>query len=275
MQNFFNNLSSLHESLINHAQFGPRFLYLNDKYTGFAPSFRADENTKSDAICLNIYTIQEKKTPFLNNFYLGLIEAAAKLIWDLDVQIDKMKNTELNFDFAKFDDNLYSFVLGYKVTLKNPAQLNHFISAEINNSFDFNLSADIFKATFPFTILLDRSLNIVQVGDSLVRSLGQAILNGHGCHIFTYFSIEEPKLNEYSFDSLLLNQNMNFKLKMKSVDAKTSQMKDMEIKGSIIYENETDFLLFLGSPSIQSLEELTDRGMYISDIPIHDAGNKL
>ena len=62
---------------------------------------------------------------------------------------------------------------------------------------------------------------------------------------------------------------------MKSIDDKNSQMKDMEIKGSIVYENGSDYLLFLGSPSINNLEELTDRGLYISDIPIHDPGNFL
>ncbi len=273
LQSFFNNLSSLHESLINHSEFGPRFLYLNDKSAGFAPSFRADvPSTKSDLYTLNIYTIQEKKSAFLNNFYMGLIESASKLIWDLDVQIVKLKSTELSFEFSLFDENLFSFVLGYQVKLKNASQLNQFISNENRIALDFELDDDLIKSTFPFTILLDRNMNIVQVGDSLVRHLGQPILSGHGCHFFTYFSIESPVLNEYTFNSLLLNQNMNFKLKMKSIDGKNAQMKDMEIKGSIVYENDSDYLLFLGSPSINNLEELTDRGLYISDIPIHDPG---
>ncbi len=34
---------------------------------------------------------------------------------------------------------------------------------------------------------------------------------------------------------------------------------------------ESGCLLFLGSPLIDGLEGLTSRGLYISDIPIHDA----
>ena len=131
------------------------------------------------------------------------------------------------------------------------------------------------RSTFPFTLLLDRELNIIQFGDSLTRHLGQSILSGHGTHLFTYFSIEIPKLSEYTFQSLFINQNMNFRLKMKDVEEKSSQLKDMEIKGSIIYVEETDCLLFIGSPVLLGLDELTGRGLYISDIPIHDAARDI
>ena len=65
MQNFYSNLNSLHETLINHAEFGPRFLYLHEKYTGYSPSFRCEfeKNPTSnsfnsqDISILNIFTI--------------------------------------------------------------------------------------------------------------------------------------------------------------------------------------------------------------------------
>lgn len=45
----------------------------------------------------------------------------------------------------------------------------------------------------------------------------------------------------------------------------------MELKGQMIYLQEADAMLFLGSPSVEKLEELIGKGIYISDIPIHDA----
>lgn len=45
----------------------------------------------------------------------------------------------------------------------------------------------------------------------------------------------------------------------------------MELKGQMIDCWESKCLLFLGSPLIEGLEGLTTRGLYISDIPIHDA----
>lgn len=45
----------------------------------------------------------------------------------------------------------------------------------------------------------------------------------------------------------------------------------MEIKGQIIYCPESDCMIFIGSPLVDGLDALTSRGLYISDIPIHDA----
>ena len=39
----------------------------------------------------------------------------------------------------------------------------------------------------------------------------------------------------------------------------------------MLYLAETDSILFLGSPSVEKLDELIGKGIYISDIPIHDA----
>lgn len=45
----------------------------------------------------------------------------------------------------------------------------------------------------------------------------------------------------------------------------------LEFKGQMLYCHESDCLLFLASPLVDGLEALTSRGLYISDIPIHDA----
>ena len=39
----------------------------------------------------------------------------------------------------------------------------------------------------------------------------------------------------------------------------------------MIFLPESDAILFIGSPSVEKLEELIGKGLYISDIPIHDA----
>lgn len=45
----------------------------------------------------------------------------------------------------------------------------------------------------------------------------------------------------------------------------------MELKGQMIHVPESCSLMFLGSPRVDKLEELMGRGLYLSDIPIHDA----
>lgn len=48
-------------------------------------------------------------------------------------------------------------------------------------------------------------------------------------------------------------------------------MQGLEFKGQMLYCHESDCLLFLASPLVDGLEALTSRGLFISDIPIHDA----
>lgn len=293
LQSFFNNLNSLNEALSNHKEFGPRFFYLPQKHTGCLPNFRCEDEVvkklnKTQSHVLKMFTIQEKTTPFMSNFYLGLIESAAKLLLGLDVRVEEFKRADLAYSFMKFDlintectadMEFIQHVLGYKIILMNEqdeATLDLLLTNKYTNaSDDLSISVDLFKSTFPFSLLIDRNLDIIQFGDSLMRHLGEAIISGHGQHLLTYFDIELPKLNEISFQSLFINKNMNYRLTMKTVDDKNDELKDMEIKGSMIYVEETDCMLFIGSPVLNDLDELTGRGLYISDIPIHDAARDI
>ncbi len=302
MQNFFSNLNSLHEALIIHNEFGPRFLYLHEKYTGYSPSFRCEiekiinDSDSSEIIYLNIFTIQERTTSFINNFYHGLIECSGKLLWNLDIKVEKIRNFD---SIIKYDESseknvnrnlndliVSPYIMGYRVKNLNKntrdftnsrnsdIKIQDFIAGDdlSDDPNDLLLSAELFKSTYPFTIMIDHSLNIKQVGDGLIRHLGQLMQNGHGSNFLTYFSVESPVLNDITFESMLINHNMNYKLKMKTIEGqKNNQFKDMELKGSILYMKESFCLLFIGSPVIHNLEEMTTRGLYISDIPIHDS----
>lgn len=48
-------------------------------------------------------------------------------------------------------------------------------------------------------------------------------------------------------------------------------LQGLEFKGQMLYCAESDCLLFLASPLVDGLDALTSRGLFISDIPIHDA----
>ncbi len=291
MQKFFNILNSFHEALINHNQFGQRFLYLNESFTGYTPSFKcevekilnSDNNDKEYRLV--IISIQESATFFLRNFYQGIIEATAKKLWDLDVIVDKLANLDIlskekaveDLESIKINNeaDLNKYVMGYSVRIskENKESMDYFISGtelsdELDDAF---ISVDTFKSVFPFSILFDHTMTIRQVGDGLIRHLGQSMKQTNSLNFLTYFSIVSPKLNDYTFESILINESMSYTLKMKSDDSVNNQFNDMELKGSMMFVEESDSLLFIGSPAIQHLEELTGRGLYISDIPIHDA----
>lgn len=51
----------------------------------------------------------------------------------------------------------------------------------------------------------------------------------------------------------------------------TKWFQGLELKGQMVYCPESDSVLFIGSPFLDGLEGLTGSGLFISDIPLHDA----
>lgn len=49
----------------------------------------------------------------------------------------------------------------------------------------------------------------------------------------------------------------------------------MRLKGQMLYVPDTDLMLFLCSPSVLNMDDLHRRGLYLSDIPLHDATRDL
>lgn len=81
---------------------------------------------------------------------------------------------------------------------------------------------------------------------------------------------------------LLQNVHFFFVFKIKSitnglVTAIGIELKSnrMRLKGQMIYVPETDLVLFLCSPSVLNLDDLNRRGLFLSDIPLHDATRDL
>lgn len=150
MFKFYNNLNSLQESLINHAEFGPRFLYLHEKFTGYAPSFyclpsseqfplaksmarlytptsmmmtanneSASDVDNDDKQCqqsqsIDIYAIQENASPFYYNFLEGLVESSANFLWGLQVR-DVWKLNLNTFLKASSQNIIFIFIFICKI----------------------------------------------------------------------------------------------------------------------------------------------------------------
>jgi len=50
-----------------------------------------------------------------------------------------------------------------------------------------------------------------------------------------------------------------------------ASLQGLEMKGQMVHCPESDSILFVSSPFLNGLEGLTGRGLFISDIPLHDA----
>uniref|UniRef100_A0A1B0DMB6 guanylate cyclase n=3 Tax=Phlebotominae TaxID=7198 RepID=A0A1B0DMB6_PHLPP len=49
----------------------------------------------------------------------------------------------------------------------------------------------------------------------------------------------------------------------------------LRLKGQMLYIPESDLILFQCYPSVMNLDDLTKKGLFISDVPLHDATRDL
>ncbi|CAF0741352.1 unnamed protein product [Brachionus calyciflorus] len=243
LQSFYFNLNTFNDLLLNHNEFGQIFSQKT------IPHFNCliDHNQQGEKN-LKIFFAPFTLNSFSNNFYYGLIKASSFYLFKTKIKLEKLNNFKNNFGYLiKSDDNLTKIFSDFDDSSNEPE--------------DLCLSDDIFKSTYPFTIFLSRDMSIIQLGDGLAKQLSNMITEN--LNFETYFQIIRPKMECINFDVLLMNQSTSFLIRIRN--------SQMDLKGSITYLDETDSLMFICSPVIASLEELTGRGLFISDIPIHDA----
>ncbi|MBC1218667.1 response regulator [Nostoc sp. UCD121] len=127
-------------------------------------------------------------------------------------------------------------------------------------SKQFSLSADQFAALFPFHLVIDREMNIVQAGEVLQRILEPiTILNSS---LEEHFRINRPNC-PVSFEAICQQTRSLFLLQ--------SHHKDMQLKGQIVYVEDDNHVVFLGSPWITDITALKKLELSIDDFPLYDS----
>ncbi|MBD2448129.1 response regulator [Nostoc sp. FACHB-152] len=124
----------------------------------------------------------------------------------------------------------------------------------------FSLSADQFAALFPFHLVIDRQMKIVQVGEVLGRILEPiSILNSS---LDEHFKINRPNC-PVSFEAICQQTRSLFLLQ--------SLHKEMQLKGQIVYAEDSNYLIFLGSPWMTEITALKKLELSIDDFPLYDS----
>ena len=122
----------------------------------------------------------------------------------------------------------------------------------------------LFARAFPFYLVLDRQMRIVQFGRSLARALPELTI---GTSFEAIFSIALPLATPATFEQICPQQRSSFCLK--------SNVWNFELNGQMVYEEQQDLLFFLGSPSVQDLSEVEDLGLSVRDFALHDPTTNL
>ncbi|KAG8507338.1 Guanylate cyclase soluble subunit beta-1, partial [Galemys pyrenaicus] len=259
VREFLQNLDALHD-------------HLATIYPGMrAPSFRCTDAEKGKGLILHYYSEREG----LQDIVIGIIKTVAQQIHgtEIDMKVIQQRNEECDHT---------QFLIEEKESKEEDfyEDLDRF---EENGTQESRISPYTFCKAFPFHIIFDRDLVVTQCGNAIYRVLPQ--LQPGNCSLLSVFSLVRPHI-DISFHGILSHINTVFVLRSKEglLDVEKLESEDeltgteiscLRLKGQMIYLPEADSILFLCSPSVMNLDDLTRRGLYLSDIPLHDATRDL
>lgn len=257
LQDFLTNLDALHDHLsIIYPQMD-------------APSFRCTAGLKKSEFLLHYYSERNG----LENIVMGIVKSVAREFYNVEVEMKLLVRKGLENDHSIFSIRETAYYHS------NDAVDGEAESEPFETVTDVQLiSSQTFCRAFPFHIIFDPSMQILQVGSSLSWVLPG--LKQKESKLFDYFALERPRM-KLTFDNLVSHINTIFILRMLPAATSPADMTNrlgfnsgsdpMRLRGQMIYVAESDTMLFLCSPRVKRLHDLEQRGLYLSDIPIHDA----
>ncbi|XP_055716152.1 guanylate cyclase soluble subunit beta-1 [Phlebotomus papatasi] len=143
--------------------------------------------------------------------------------------------------------------------------------AEITSQDEPLISPSTFCRVFPFHIMFDRQMRIVQAGKSVSRVIPR--VSEENCPLLEVLEAVRPHL-DMTFENVLAHINTIYVLKTKQ-GAMGEHERYLRLKGQMLYIPESDLILFQCYPSVMNLDDLTKKGLFISDVPLHDATRDL
>ncbi|KAK9497202.1 hypothetical protein O3M35_004565 [Rhynocoris fuscipes] len=248
-RDFLQNLDALHD-------------HLGTLYPGMkAPSFRCTEQPDAGTLILHYYSDR----PGLEHIVIGIVKTVAKKLHNTEVEVEviKSKNECDHIQFLITEKDGHGKVAPpafNDITLLSPEP---------------KVSPKTFCSLFPFHLMFDRELKIHQTGSTIVRIIPNAA--NFDCKLTDLLDPVRPHL-DLTFENILSHINTIYVLRTKQGVMKINLNQDfgtLRLKGQMKYVPESDMIIFLCYPSVMNLDDLISRGMYISDIPLHDATRDL
>ncbi|GFR74112.1 soluble guanylate cyclase subunit [Elysia marginata] len=255
---FFSNIDGLQEQVSADNRF----------HGQTPPSFRCD--WEKGQLNLHYYSFRRD----ILYFVAGTVEAVSSLLFTVDLTLTVSPNKDqtaphhIFFISTAAKDNNNENYDHKACTVEEICPRDGHISTRPQDS---KIGVKTFCASFPFHVVFDQNLYITQLGQSLAKFIAPEVAS-KGKKFETYFEVVRPVV-KYTFSSILSRVNSSFLIRTRSGRSTENHRlsEDLELKGQMVFLQESDSILFLGSPSVENLDELIGKGIYISDIPIHDA----
>ena len=265
VRDFISNLDALHDHLATNMFPEMR-----------APSFRCTDGSNGE-ILLHYYSSRAG----LQHIVIGIIKTVCRQLHDTEVNMEIIQERDDTHDHVVFTIR----ELGASTDKKEPSEPS---TPKRVQSFKPDLSyidrlswspvpAVEFCQIFPFHIMFDEEQRICQLGISLFRVITSHNVDVQQVSLADIFEVVRPQGMSFDFTDIQSHINMVFVLGSKN----TPSSEGLRLKGQMVWLNgardgsASGRMLFLCSPRVGDLTDLSGRRLYLSDLPLHDATRDL
>ncbi|XP_050303714.1 head-specific guanylate cyclase-like [Anthonomus grandis grandis] len=202
--------------------------------------------------------------PAVAHLLLGSLKALAKKLYNTqtDISMERLKHDTRHFRYhiRRLASNIENGTLYRDYSKQSKPET-------INN---LPIGIQTFCKAFPWHFVIDKKMELVQLGIGFMRLFGQQLKSIEGTTVSTYFEFRRPRSITLTFNEIVKRANTPFVLALKNRQS-LDNTNNLELKGQMVHCPESDSILFIGSPFIDGLDGLTGSALFISDIPLHDA----
>lgn len=226
-----------------------------------------EDLTATEFVCAGegeiIFTTER---PVIAYLLLGSLQALTKTVYNMEatIMMEPMENEPHTYRYfikTAGDDQIIPAVEEEIITQRT-------ISSAAG---DLKMSNATFCKAFPWHFIMDENLELKQMGTGFSK-----VFKNHfattGMSALSYFRFKRPRNLALKFREIARRTNTPFLVSLKAPSGSPDfYAKGLHIKGQMVFCPESNSLLFIGSPFLDGLEGLTCNGLFISDIPLHDA----
>ncbi|XP_017000585.2 head-specific guanylate cyclase [Drosophila takahashii] len=212
--------------------------------------------------------------PVIAWLLLGSLKALTRMLYKVDVNI-KIEPVEgdarrYRYLFSLVKDNSQTMLMGRPTAVSKtiPETVQR---SNSSNASDLQMNSASFCKMFPWHFIMNEQLELVQLGRGFSK-LYKPYMADFGCQATTYFDFKRPKGLTMKFRDIVRRTYTPFLIGLNNPPGAVDfPAIGLEIKGQMVHCPESNSLLFIGSPFLDGLDGLTCNGLFISDIPLHDA----
>lgn len=208
--------------------------------------------------------------PVMAWLLLGSLKALSKILYNIEPEISMepvegdLKRYRYLFEFTTEPDSDTEITKSKKEIVFNQKSISSVAK-------DLKMNPTTFCKAFPWHFIMNENLELVQMGTGFIK-IYKSSINPSNRLAATFFRFKRPKGLSLKFREIVRRTNTPFLISLRAPPGRPDFCaKGLEIKGQMVFCPESNSLLFIGSPFIDGLEGLTCNGLFISDIPLHDA----